>query len=267
MNQLGHLHDVRIEFSDRIWIGHHHRGHFVVQMRLQVLQVGQSVRQRFDIDHPRPAHGARGWIRAVRRVGREHDSPFGLSMILEVSANHFQRCPLAVRPGRRLKRDFIEPRNLLQKQPQLIEQSQRPLRLLFRLHRMQIGKTAKRRRPLVHLRVVLHRARAERIKIGVDGKRAMRQMRVMPHQLELPNLRQARLDKRRQRRIQLHLRHIRFRQIDGACAWRGDFKEKFFFGVDHRRFQALTAYSKDLGFSICVEASSISIPTTFPFLP
>jgi hypothetical protein len=50
----------------------------------------------------------------------------------------------------------------------------------------------------------------------------MRKVRVVPHQVELADLRQAGLDERCQRGIEFHMRHVRFRQFDGRArrAWK-----------------------------------------------
>ena len=125
-------------------------------------------------------------------------------------------------PGARLERHLIQPGDLLQDHAQVIQQRQRPLAIRLVLHRVQVRKPRQRRGPLVDLRVVLHRAGAERIEVVVHGKVAMRQVRVMPHHVKLPDLRQPGLGERGERRVQLRraARRTRADRPPGHRGWR-----------------------------------------------
>src|SRR5690606_35127238 len=57
--------------------------------------------------------------------------------------------------------------------------------------RVRAGQAGQLRRPLVDLRVVLHRARAERIEPEIDGVVQVRQAVEVPEQVELTHLREA----------------------------------------------------------------------------
>ena len=67
-----------------------------------------------------------------------------------------------------------------------------PCSVVFGLVRMQIGEARHAGEPLVPLRVVLHRARAERIEVRVDGHVERRQIGEVPHDLRLGQLGQGR---------------------------------------------------------------------------
>ena len=56
----------------------------------------------------------------------------------------------------------------------------------------------------------------------------MRQMRVMPHHIHLPDLRQSAFGKRRKRRVHVRSGDVGWRQIHTARAGGGDFEEKGF---------------------------------------
>ena len=97
--------------------------------------------------------------------------------------------------------------------------SSAPCTLACGLQRMQIGKAGQPRQLLVEPRVVLHRARAERVEAAVDRVVLLRQPGEMPHDLRLAEPGQADrplpfepIEARAERR--------RFRQIHPAMAGR-----------------------------------------------
>jgi hypothetical protein len=75
---------------------------------------------------------------------------------------------LTVGARRRLEADVLEPADLRQGPLQAPHQLQRSLGALRVLRRMQPGVAGQRRDALVESRVVLHRARAERIRTRVE---------------------------------------------------------------------------------------------------
>ena len=68
---------------------------------------------------------------------------------------------------------------------QLEHQREVPLHGLGVLQRMCLRKRRQASDLLAHLRIVLHRARAERIKSGIDPEVALRQCQVVPHHIDL----------------------------------------------------------------------------------
>src|SRR5205823_9584206 len=99
---------------------------------------------------------------------------------------------LALRACCGLKRDGVEPRDLGQRFLELDAQAQRSLRALLVLERVQIAEPGQRGEALVDARVVLHRARAERVEAGVDPEVACGELREVTEEIRLGDLGQAR---------------------------------------------------------------------------
>ena len=95
-------------------------------------------------------------------------------------------------------------------------QLERALGVLGILERVQAGVARQRRQPLVQLRVVLHRARAERVEALVEVEVLGRERRVVAHDLGLGHLRQLggplAPGVRRQQLVQRHLGHVERRR-------------------------------------------------------
>jgi hypothetical protein len=97
----------------------------------------------------------------------------------------------AVRAGLRRHRHRAHAGQRQQRMRQRIDQLQRALHGGDRLQRMEIGEARQARHLLIEARVVLHRARAERIEPGVDRIIVARQSHVMAHRLRLGEAGQA----------------------------------------------------------------------------
>src|SRR5205807_435649 len=88
--------------------------------------------------------------------------------------------------------DRVEPRHLRQDLLQAPLQLERALRTLLLLEGMEVAKARQRDDALVHARVVLHRARPERVEAGVDPERPGGELAEVAHHLRLGQLRQPR---------------------------------------------------------------------------
>ena len=104
---------------------------------------------------------------------------------LVVGARQQQARELAVRPGRGLQRDVWQPGDLRQGALQVPHQLQRALRALGVLQRVQTRVSGQRGDALVQARVVLHRARAERVEARVQVEVALGEADVVAHDLRL----------------------------------------------------------------------------------
>jgi hypothetical protein len=93
-----------------------------------------------------------------------------------------------LRTGLRLQRHEVHPGDLREHLLQLVGERENALRRPVRLTRVHVREEG--RDAVVHLRVVLHRAGAERVHPRVDRVVQLREMRVMPHDLGLGELRQ-----------------------------------------------------------------------------
>ena len=71
-------------------------------------------------------------------------------------------------------------------------QARKPWPVRFRRERMAIEESRQHRELVARLRVVLHRARTERIEVRVDGEVELRQLGEVAHHFELADFRQHR---------------------------------------------------------------------------
>ena len=125
----------------------------------------------------------------MRRVGHEHLRPL-LAARLVIGADHEDARELALGAGRGLERDGVHPGDLGEVPRQLVHELERTLRQGLGRQRMDLGEAGQPRHVLVELRVVLHRARAERIEVRVESVVQPRQARVMADYVELGDFRQ-----------------------------------------------------------------------------
>jgi hypothetical protein len=122
---------------------------------------------------------------------------------------------LAVRARRRLQRDRIHAGDLDEAILQELHDAQRTLAERLRQIGMRIRNSLNRRDRLVHPRVVLHRAGAERIHAEVDRIVPCRQPREVANDLDLAHLRHhAKITAQAiaQQRRGIHRWHIQLRQ-------------------------------------------------------
>jgi hypothetical protein len=166
---------------------------------------------------------------------------------------------LAVRAGDRLQRHRGHAEDLAQRLLEMPQQLEVPLHLMVGLERMRQGEAGNAGDLLVEPRVVLHRARAERVHPRVDRHIELRQAREMPDDADLGDLQLFVDEAARQRRRQRLgiFRHVERRQLiaapaavgvleDEPSASRGLCRRRHFFGFEyggHLRSLATAAVS------------------------
>ena len=105
----------------------------------------------------------------MRRIGDEHLDALGVAARLVIGAHDQHAGEFAVRAGGRLQGDRREAADLLEPFLQFVHQRQIALHGFDRLERMREEKAGQAAGVFVDLRVVLHRARAERIEAAVHA--------------------------------------------------------------------------------------------------
>ena len=126
--------------------------------------------------------------------------------VAEIRRRDQQRRQLAVRPGGRLQRGRRRARRSPRDIPAARTASAACPAASLRLIGMQVRQARQRGEPLVPLRVVLHRARAERIEVRVDRHVPRREIDEMAHEVDLADFRQRRRRRGERRRRQQLLR-------------------------------------------------------------
>ena len=135
-----------------------------------------------------------------------------------------------MRPGCGLKRDLGQAGDLGQIDAEVEQQLQDALHVFDRLIRMQMSQTRQGRRSLVDLRIVFHRARAERIEVPVDAEQPPGQPGEVANQIQLADLRQigglAGQEFSRDDRRSIHGLDVQLRQADRTGSGNGLLEQK-----------------------------------------
>ena len=185
--------DPLVEQAERRGVREHQaRGRFV-DLAAQVVEVDVPARVRRHLHELVAGHRHARRVRPVRRV-RDDDLPplLVLAAVREVRAHQHQARQLTLRACRRLQRHGVEPADLGEDLLQAPHQLERTLGRVLLLQRMEVREPRQSRDDLVDARVVLHRARAERIEAGVDAEVPRRQLGEVANELRLGDLGQAR---------------------------------------------------------------------------
>ena len=193
MEDLRDLLDPLVEEAERRRVRQHEPRGALVHELAQLVHVQVPARVRADLLQLVAGHGHARRVRPVRRVGDEDRvARLALAAILEVGAYEHQAGQLALGSRRRLERDGVEPDDLGEDLLEAPHELHRALRAVLLLERMQVAEPGQRDDALVHSRVVLHRAGAERVEAGVDAERPVGERGEVADDLRLGELREAR---------------------------------------------------------------------------
>ena len=181
--------DALVEEPERRGVREHEPGGRLVDLGAEVVDVEVPARVRLHRRRARAGHGhARGFVpwavsgtTTPRRCSISPRSG-------EVRAHQHQPGQLALAAGRRLQRDRGQAGDLGEDLLQAPHQLERPLRAVLLLQRVHVAEAGQRDDALVHARVVLHRAGAERVEARVDPEVAGRQLGEVADELRLREL-------------------------------------------------------------------------------
>ncbi len=163
------------------------------------------------------------------RVRGEHLGP-PLAAVLVVGAGQEQAGQLAVRARRRLQRHVRQPGDLRQRALQAPHQVERALGVLGVLKRVEPRVPGQGGHALVQLRVVLHRARPERVEALVQVEVLRGERGVVAHDLGLGHLGQLRgplaHERGRQHVLHRHLGHVGLGGHEGPAPGAGALEDR-----------------------------------------
>ncbi len=192
MGQAADLQDVALEQAAGVRVGDHDGRHVRTQLGGQVGHVDAAV-VGLGYFHDRIADEGGGG--RVGAVGRGRDQHLAALLMLALGfvggADGHQAAQLAVRAGLGRQGHRRHPRQRRQPVGQLVHQLQRALNRRLRLQRVDVREARQARHLLVQARVVLHRARAQRIQRQVDGVVLLAQAHIVAHGLWLRQAGQA----------------------------------------------------------------------------
>ncbi len=188
MQNVRDLMDVRLKHPNRRRIRQHQRRRILIHQLLQRRQVHHPQLIRLQIADLVPADRRRRRVRPMRRVRHNHLlARISLRLVIRPRQQNPRKLPMRAR--RRLQRNRIHARNLNQALTQQLHQPQRALAQTLRLVRMRLRQSLQPRHGLINPRVVLHRARPQRIHPQVNRIIPRRKPRKVPNNLNLTQLR------------------------------------------------------------------------------
>ena len=168
VQHFGDLVDLLLKHAQRVGIGEHQRGHIFVDLRHQRRDVHHAGGIRLQVLDRVAGHRRGRRIGAVRRIWNQHLLA-RIALRLQIRAHQQNAGQLAMRAGGGLQRDRIHAGDFDELLAQHLQDAQRALRNALRLIGMRLGQPGQPRHHLVHARVVLHGARAQRIHAVVHG--------------------------------------------------------------------------------------------------
>ena len=189
VDHLGDLDDLLLEKPQRVRVREHDPGDVGSEDRAEGLPVDETAGVGADRRNGVAAERHRRRVRAVGRLG-DDDPAANLAVALVVGAHEEQPRQLPRRAGGRLQRRRRHARDGAERLLQLDEHLQPSLRPPGRCRRVDLAKGRDRRGLVTDLRVVLHRARAERVRPEIDAVLAVRQPGEMADEVALGDLRE-----------------------------------------------------------------------------
>ena len=187
VDQPGDLANLGVEEAGRIGVGDHEHGRLIAELGFEVVEIDQATAVTLDRDRFEAGQMCGGRVGAVGTVGNQNlGAP--LAPFSEIGRGDEERRQLPLCAGRRLQADRVQSGDLGQNSLQLEQNREQSLERCLVLVRVLRAEARERGQPLVPLGVVLHRARAKRIEVGVDRHVERRQIRVMADDVELPQL-------------------------------------------------------------------------------
>ena len=183
MDDLRDVEDAFLEDAERVRHGDHERRDVLRELRLELGEVDRPAPGGPELDDRVPGEMRGRGVRAVRGVGHE-DVLARVARLHVRGADHEGARELAVRAGRRLERDAREPGEHLQRLLEPEEELEIALREVLGGVGVRVVEAGEARDLLVEPRVVLHRARAERVERRVDREVQLREAREVPHDVD-----------------------------------------------------------------------------------
>jgi hypothetical protein len=188
VDHLGDLDDLRLEPADGARVGEHQRRDVGSERGLERREIGESLGVGLDAADGEAGQGRRRGVRPVRRVGDDDDLAGRVAARAVVGGDEEDARHLALRARGGLQRDGVHPGDLLEPLAELVHQRQGALRLRVGRHRVDAREARQPRHVLVHLGVVLHRARPQGIERAVHVVVLEGELDVVAHHLELRDL-------------------------------------------------------------------------------
>ena len=190
MDDAAHLDGVAVEEAEGCGLGEHHAREVLISLGADGVEVDVAAGGGGDRDDPEAGHGGGRGVRAVGGVGDEHLAAVTLAARGERRAEGENAREFALRSGERGEAGARQSTHLLEVGLQGEHSLQASLDLRLGLRGVRQREAGRCCDGLVQLGVVLHRAAAEGVEVGVDGEVQLAEVREVADDLALGDLRQ-----------------------------------------------------------------------------
>ena len=179
------LDDLALEHAQRGRIGQHDAGRFRADDRFERLDVDIARFVGGNLPDVAATHRSRCRVRAMRGVGHDDFVAFRVTVGEVIGANHRDTGEFSLRARHGRQRDGFHAGNRHQHLLQLVHAGEETLPVAFGTQWVAAHEARQQRHRVTDTRVVLHRARTQRIEVRVDREVLLRQARVVTDHLQL----------------------------------------------------------------------------------
>ena len=219
VHDLADLGDLLLEEPERVRVGDHQARDLFVHQLGDRVRVQDAVTAGRNGDDVVSVERGTGGVGAVGRVGDEDLLARRIAALLVIGADHHDAGQFSLGARRRLQRHAVHAADFGQPLFELPRQFEESLGRLGGRERVRVGEAREPRSSLVHLGVVLHRARTERVEPEVDGRVPGGEAGEVAHHVDLAHLRQLRQVVARQvaeERVDVDLGDVQGRELGAA---------------------------------------------------
>ena len=184
--------DMALKHAQRRRIGQHDARRLRPKDGLECLHVDIAVRERRDFLHYAAAHRRGRRIRAVCRIRTDDLGSLCIAASIMKRFYHCHAGEFALCTRHRRQRYALHAGHVLEHLLQFVHARQEALAVADRPKRMPAGELGQQCQLVAGARIVFHRARTQRVELGIDREVLLRQPRVMSDRLQFRGFRQAR---------------------------------------------------------------------------
>ena len=165
--------------AERVGVRHHHAGDVVAEFRAQVFKVHSALRSALHLHNLQAAHGGRGRVGAVCRVGHDDFYALMVAPALVVGADYHKACQFAVRPGIGVEGKGVHAAHFGKHGCEVVIQMQATLQGFGGLRGVHVGKAGQSGNLLIDFGIILHRATAQGVEARVYAEVVARHVCIM----------------------------------------------------------------------------------------
>ena len=250
MDQTRDLQDVFVEDAHGVGVGEHQTGGIVPQGRAQAVQVHAAVGAGGDVHHLIAAHGRRGGVGAMGRVGHDDLGALVVAPGIVILLDQQDAGELAVGSGGRLEGHAVHAGDLAQVLLRGVQHMAHTRQGLPGGQGVAAGEARQSCHLLVDAGIVLHGAGAQGVEAAVDAVYLVAQLRIVAGDVGLAELGQVGLRLPAQGLRQGDGVHVAGRQDGAPAAGHALFKNQLHLSSTSLTMDTASSSSRRLTFSV-----------------